>query len=72
LKRTSKDIRGYNERSNIPLELVREIFTQILDKWKKGEAGVALQPLEFGKMGGRKTPKQRALEKLKNNKPSEE
>lgn len=67
-----KDIRGYNERSNIPLELVREIFTQILDKWKKGEAGVALQPLEFGKMGGRKTPKQRALEKLKNNKQSEE
>lgn len=67
-----KNIRGYNERSNIPLELVREIFTQILDKWKKGEAGVALQPLEFGKMGGRKTPKQRALEKLKNNKQSEE
>lgn len=67
-----KDIRGYNERSNIPLELVREIFTQILDKWEKGEAGVALQPLEFGKMGGRKTPKQRALEKLKNNNQSEE
>ena len=47
-----KDINGYNNRSDIPLDLVREIFTQVLDKWKKGIEGEPLKPLEFGKMGG--------------------
>lgn len=60
-----KDIHGYNTRSNIPLDLVREIFTQVLEKWKLGLSGEPIKPLEYGKIGGRLTPKQRALEKLR-------
>lgn len=59
-----KDIHGYNVRSNIPLELVEVIFNKVLDSWRKGIVGEPLAPLEFGKMGGRMTPKQKALAAL--------
>lgn len=51
-----KDIHGYNNRSNIPLDLVREIFTQVLEKWKLGLSGEPIKPLEYGKMGGAVNP----------------
>lgn len=69
--KTFRDIHGYNNRSNIPLELVEDVFTQVLEKWRKGVEGQPLKPLEYGKMGGRLTPKQRALLKLQNKKSEE-